>query len=264
MNDPTLLSSQPPSLVGSALPPPLERIDRADNPHTLLDVMLNGFYMIVLLRNRYSPADADVFRSRIRDFLGDVDKGGRRLGLGAEDLHLAKYAFSALVDETVMTSQSNLRASWERRPLQLELFGDQLAGDQFFDRLETLRREGVSRVQVLEVFHMALLLGFQGRFRIEGQEKLAYLTARLGDEIATLKGSRAAFAPRGLPPDTVRHKLRHEVPLWIIASAFALAGLLAYLGMRWWLERQTQNDLSAYSGVIKMPEQPAYITITLP
>lgn len=263
--------NQPPSLIASttgaapSLVAPADlRQDGIENAHSLLDLMLNGFYMIVLLRNRYSPSDTEGFRERVRAFLNYVDKGARRLNANIEDIHLAKYAFCALVDETVMTSQTALRPAWERRPLQLELFGDQLAGEQFFDRLEDLRREGAPRVQVLEIFHMALLMGFQGRYRIEGSEKLAFLTARLGDEIAQLKGARAGFAPHGLAPDTIRNKLRHEVPLWIIATAFALAGLLAFIGMRWWLDRRTEHDLSAYSGVIKMPEQPAYVTITLP
>jgi type VI secretion system protein ImpK len=258
-------ASQAPSLIGADNIPPLHaRVDAAENPQSLLDLMLHGFYMILLLRNRYAPADADTFRARVREYLDGVDKGGRRLGLATGDVHLAKYAFAALVDETVLTSSSSIRPAWERKPLQLELFGDQLAGEHFFDRLEELRREGVAKVQVLEVFHMALLMGLQGKYRIEGPEKLGFLTARLGDEIAHLRGARPGFAPHGLANDSVRHKLRHEVPLWVMASAFALAGLLAFIGLRWSLAHQTDADLLGYQAIVKMPEQPAYVTITLP
>ena len=52
------------------------------------------------------------------------------------------------------------------------LFGDQLAGENFFNRLESLRARGSAHLQALEVFHMCLLLGFQGRYIIEGSEKL--------------------------------------------------------------------------------------------
>jgi type VI secretion system protein ImpK len=257
--------TQAPSLIGADNVPPLHaRLEAAENPHTLLDLMLHGFYMILLLRNRYAPTDADSFRTRVREFLDGVDKGGRRLAIAAEDIHLAKYAFAALVDETVLTSPSSLRQAWERKPLQLELFGDQLAGEHFFERLDELRGQGAAKVQVLEIFHMALLMGLQGKYRIEGPEKLGFLTARLGDEIAHLRGTRPGFAPHGLASDSVQHKLRHEVPLWVMASAFALAGLLAFIGLRWWLDRQTGAELAGYQGIVKMPEQPAYVTITLP
>ena len=253
-----------PSLLASAPSGPLAPRAAAVEPKSLLDLMYDGFYMLFLLRNRHAPTDAEQFRLRLKDFLSVVDRGARKLHIPTEDLHLAKYAYCALVDEQVMMHQPALRADWERRPLQLEMFGEQLAGEHFFDHLEEVRQHGASRLQVLEVFHMCLLLGFQGRYLIEGSEKLSYLTSRLGDEIAHLKGKRAEFAPHALPADRVRHKLRTEVPVWVVCSVFALAGLLAFIGLRWSLDRQTQNDLGAYAQVIKMPAQTAHVTITLP
>lgn len=231
---------------------------------TLMDLMYDGFYMLFLLRNRYAPGDAESFRSRLKEFLATVDRGARRLGAPGENVYLAKYAFCALVDERVLSSHPALRPTWEQCPLQLELFGEQLAGQHFFDKLEQCRQEGAARREVLEVFHLCLLMGFQGKYLMEGTEKLGYLTARLGDEIAHLKGQRPAFAPHWQAPDRVRHALRTEVPLWVVGSVFALAGLLAYVGLRWSLERQTRADLAGYSDVIRMPAQQAHVTITLP
>jgi type VI secretion system protein ImpK len=99
---------------------------------------------------------------------------------------------------------------------------------------------------------------------LEGTEKLNYLTGRLGDEIAQLRGVRPSFAPHWAAPDRVAHALKRDVPLWVIGSVFALAGLLAFLGLRWTLERKTQSDLAAYSQVVKLAPQSANITITLP
>ena len=148
--------------------------------------------------------------------------------------------------------------------MQTELFGEQLAGERFFDYLDRLRQGGAARVQVLEVFHMCLLLGFQGRYLLEGPEKLAYLTARLGEEIAHLRGRRAAFAPHGERPDAVVNRLRTEVPLWVIGSVFALVAALGFAGLRYTLQRQTAADLARYSGVVKLAPQAANVTITLP
>ena len=135
-----------------------------------------------------------------------------------------------------------------------------------FDGLvrDFVRAQGARRLQVLEVFHMCLLLGFQGKYLLEGSEKLGYYTARLGDEIAHLKGKRAPFAPHWAAPDKVMHTLRHEVPLWAVASVVALFGLAAFIGLRWQLGRTTQGDLSAYQDVVKLPPRAAHLTITLP
>jgi type VI secretion system protein ImpK len=231
---------------------------------SLLDLMYDGFYMLFLLKNRYTPSDAETFRARLREFLAQVDRGGKRIEAANEDLYLTKYAYCALMDEMVLAQQGTLADSWRRNPLQLEMFGEQRAGGSFCDKLESLRAQGASKVQVLEVFHMCLLMGFQGRYLLEGSEKLGYLTARLGDEIATHKGQRAAFAPHAYAADRIRHTLRTDVPLWVLASVLALAGLLAFLGLRWALERRTRADLGAYSQLITLPAQAANVTITLP
>lgn len=57
-----------------------------------------------------------------------------------------------------------------------------------------------------------------GKYLLEGPEKLAYLTARLGDEIAHMKGKRAAFAPHWPLPDQIAHRLKREVPVWAIGA----------------------------------------------
>lgn len=231
---------------------------------TLLDLLYDGCYMIFLLRDGQAPGEAAEFRERVKRFLASFERGAQRLGAESESVYFAKFAFCALVDEVILMSDFRIRDEWERRPLQTELFGEQLAGERFFEYLDQLRQGGAARVQVLEVFHMSLLLGFQGRYLLEGPEKLAYLTARLGEEIAHLRGRRAAFAPHGERPDQVVHRLRSEVPLWVMASVFALVATVGFVGLRYALQYQTDADLARYAGVVKLAPQAAHVTITLP
>ncbi len=263
-----MLKAQAPSLLAEQ---DLARVDQRASAtasgreaRSLLDLLYDGCYMIFLLKDGQAPADASTFRERVRQFLAGFERGAQRLGTEADSVFLAKFAFCALVDEVILMSDFRIRDEWERRPLQTELFGEQLAGERFFDYLDRLRQGGAARVQVLEVFHMCLLLGFQGRYLLEGPEKLAYLTARLGEEIAHLRGRRAAFAPHGERPDAVVNRLRTEVPLWVIGSVFALVAALGFAGLRYTLQRQTAADLARYSGVVKLAPQAANVTITLP
>jgi type VI secretion system protein ImpK len=262
--------SDPPTLFGGTMSKPLRKQPQAAatiharEPRDLMDLLYDGFYMIFVLRGRAVPSSEEEFRHRLQTFLKSLERGAQRLNASAADVYLAKFAFCALVDEVVLMSRLEIRSDWERKPLQLEYFGEQLAGERFFEHLEKLRQEGAKRVQVLEVFHMCLLLGFQGRYVLEGSEKLGYLTARVGDEIAHLRGKRATFAPHWAAPDSVAHKLRAEVPLWVIASVFALVAVLAYLGMAGALTRQTADDLAGYANIVRLAPQAANVTITLP
>jgi type VI secretion system protein ImpK len=253
-----------PSLFGNAAPAAAAPAAPAQIQHSLLDLMYDGFYLLFLLKNKALPADENQFAIQIQKFLSDFEKGAKRLEVAAEEIFDAKYAFCAAVDETLLRCGGKIRASWERRPLQLLMFGEQLAGENFFVKLEALRTQGKARIQALEVFHMCLLLGFQGKYLLEGPEKLAYLTARLGDEIAAMKGQRASFAPHWELPDRIAHALKRDVPLWVMVSAFAFAGLVAFIGLSWSLSTHTENTMSQYGGVVKLAPKVANVTITLP
>ncbi len=163
----------------------------------LIDLLHDGFYLIFLIRNQYVPADAQRFREKILDLLNRFEQQAKKLQFSADDIHDAKYAFCALIDETIVTQQDpsyfNLQNAWLISPLQLSLFGSQLAGYQFFEILEQLRSRGKDRLAALEVFHYCLLLGFQGKYRIESIESLNHLVARVGDEIDYLKGKKLLF-----------------------------------------------------------------------
>ena len=262
-----MTTSKVPSLFGSPSPNHTAHAAPAAAPteaHSLLDLMYDGFYLLFLLKGKHAPQDAEAFRERIKQFLTAFERGATRMNASAEDVYACKYAFCATVDEAVLMSGFKVKEAWQRLPLQVQFFGEQLAGEQFFEKLEELRRQGAPRVQAMEVFHMCLLLGFQGKYLIEGSEKLGYLTARLGDEIARIKGQGAGFAPHWAAPDRIQHQLKNEVPLWVVASVFGLMALLAYTGLRWQLGQHTSESLGQAHHIVQLAPQVAHITITLP
>lgn len=232
---------------------------------TLLDLLYDGLVMLFLLKNKNTPAQADVFFQEVQRYLGEFERNARKQGCTAEEIYAAKYAFCASVDEFILANpEAAIHVEWERRPLQLVLFGDQLAGENFFKLLEEQRAFGAPRLQALEVFHICLLLGFQGQYMLEGPEKLAYLTARLGDEIASIKGQRAAFAPHWALPDLISHALKREAPQWVVAAVFSLIGLITFIGLSTHLSTTSRNALAAYQDVIQLGPRQANLTISLP
>ncbi len=252
-----------PSLLDTPINPRL-MAEPLFTAHCLMDLMYDGFYALFMLKNRCAPQDEATFSVKTLQFLHSFERNAKKLGASTEDIDASKYAFCAAVDELILRSQFNIRAAWERRPLQLVVFGDHLAGENFFVRLENLRARGTAHVQALEVFHMCLLLGFEGKYIIEGPEKLTYLTARLGDEIAQMKGKSAGFAPHWARPDQVVNKLRTDVPLWVICSVFALIAIMGYIGLNWSLSRATESSINGYNDIIQLAPHAANITITLP
>ncbi len=99
---------------------------------------------------------------------------------------------------------------------------------------------------------------------LEGPEKLNYLVARVGDEVVHHKGKRAAFAPHWAIPDRIKHVLRNEVPMWVIASVMALTGVLGFIGLRAYLDHETGMTLGGYQQIVKLAPRMANVMITLP
>ena len=234
----------------------------------LVDLMHDGFYIVFLIRNQYVPDNVDEFRQKIMDQLQRFELQAKKLQFSAEDIHDAKYAFCALLDETIVTQQDpsyfHLQNSWLISPLQLTLFGSQLAGYQFFDLLEKIRTRGKDRLAALEVFHYCLLLGFQGKYRIESIESLNHLVARVGDEIDYLKGKKALFSPFAALPDQIKNIIHKELPFAWILLFLLLFALLAFSGLRYMLSQQETKAMTQYNNVISAPAEQAHITIHLP
>lgn len=250
-----------PSLYGNTIS---EYRESSGTPRALVDLMHDGFYLLLLLKNRYFPADAASFAVDVMQLLDRFELDARQLDVSADDVYAAKYAFCAAIDEAVLGTDMAIRDEWERSPLQLRLFGDQLAGEQFFRELDEVRRRGSSSVQTLEVFYMCLLTGYQGKYMLEGKEKLDYLISTLDKEIAHLKGRRATFAPFWRAPDRVAHLIKAEIPMWIFAAGFSCLGMAGFAGLNWALAAQVNDTLGRYYELVKLAPKLAHIVITLP
>jgi len=255
---------KPPSGERRAAPSLLPRDVSGAAPDTLVDLMYDGFYALYLMQNGAAPHGADALAEHMIQFLGEVDRHARQAGVNQDDVWSAKYAFCAAVDEIILRSDFALRNEWERRPLQLRLFGDQLAGEHFFERLEDLRVRGAAHLQALEVFHMCLLLGFQGRYAMGEVDKLNYMTIRLGEEIARMRGKARGFAPHAARPDHVINRLRGDASLWVLTALFVLGGVGGFGVFRATLDRHADLALQQSQVAVTMPPPPATVTISLP
>lgn len=236
---------------------------------SLIDLLYEGFYIVFLLKDQYVPSDADKFREKMIQLLNDFEFQAKKLNFSAVDIKDAKYGFCALIDEAISTQKNDqllqLQNIWSINPLQLTLFGSQLAGYQFFEKLEILRANGKERLAALEVFHYCLLLGFEGKYRIESNHLLNHLTSRVGDEIDFLKGNKAEFSPFAALPDQIRHVIHRELPFVWILLFLLFFSVIAFFSLYFTLHQHNKTSLSNYENVIQaVVTEQAHITIHLP
>jgi type VI secretion system protein ImpK len=200
---------------------------------TLCDLLEEGWCLLSLLRGGAWPRDAAAFRARLEGLLTAFEAQALRHGKGA-GAGEAVYAFCALADEILLSGSSPLREDWERAPLQLTRYGDHLAGEGFFRRLERLRENPVDNREALEAFHACLLLGFQGRYLLQEPGALPWLTAQVGRELARIRGEEPAFAPHAEPAFRYPAPRHRRVPPWgysllLVMVALTIHHAFAYL-----------------------------------
>lgn len=217
------------SVTAMPLPTKAEAAQARTFSLTLNDMLEDGIYLLFLLQSGNAPNSANEFNKRIEHFLAQFEKNARNLGKPQQAVSEAKYAFCALMDEIILSSNFGIREDWERAPLQLRMFGEHLAGDRFFDKLEVLRTDPATHIEALEVFQTCLLLGFQGKYLLEGTEKLNYLISRVNQEITHVRGGKAEFSPNWKLPQRFQQYVRHELPLWLFFALLSVVGVSVFL-----------------------------------
>ena len=85
-----------------------------------------------LRANRQGVTDANAFRHHTREALKTAASQALAAGYTADDTRHATFAAVAFLDESVLNSQNPIFADWLRKPLQEELFGTHIAGEEFF------------------------------------------------------------------------------------------------------------------------------------
>jgi type VI secretion system protein ImpK len=152
--------------------------------------------------NRQSATNAETFRARMKQTLADAEQEARQAGYSSDDVRLAIYAAVVFLDESVLNSPLAMFSEWPRRPLQEELFGGHTGGEVFFQNLHQLltRPESEQLADLLEVYQLCLLLGFQGRYSRMDLGELRGLTLVVWDKIQRIRGRVGDLSPAWAPP----------------------------------------------------------------
>jgi type VI secretion system protein ImpK len=195
---------------------------------------------------RQQVQDPDRFRARMLQALKEISSTAARKGYSAEDIQEANFAVVAFLDETILTHDP-CSAEWARKSLGEELFGQRSAGEVFFKRLETLRanRDSQSLAEVLEVYYLCLLLGYEGKFAGGSKAELQLLMTNLRDRIEGIFGRSPEFSPDGKLPDEPQAAAPRADPLYRQIKIFAAAALglaiLCYVCFSWHLSSRSAD-----------------------
>lgn len=219
----------------------------SDKP-TLKGLVQDFISMALIVRRGRQVTSVQAFEASVDRFFANLERDARAANYSVEQVKDTQYALCAFLDESVLRSGDNeLRGHFELQPLQFRYFGVHLAGEGFFEKVEALRADVKQNLDVLEVYHLCLALGFEGKFSLGQKDQLRYLANALGQDIARYRKPPKTLSPDWALPDQVSQMLRHEVPLWVYLVLIALVCVAVYLTLDWLLDK----DVAALSEQIR-------------
>lgn len=209
-------------------------------PRTLKTLARDFISMVLMVRRGQQAESVERFLERVDEWLRTFEERARAENYSAEAVRDAQYALCAFLDESVLKGGvGNIREHVELHPFQYRYFGVHLAGEGFYDRLDSLRGDVRGNLDVLEVYHLCLALGFEGKYSLQNRDQLRYIANTLGQDIARYRQPSAANSESWKLPDQVGQMLRYEIPLWVYLIGIVVVCLIVYGALRWWLGSET-------------------------
>jgi type VI secretion system protein ImpK len=190
------------------------------------------FLIVIRMREAEDLGSPEALRKLILHYLDLFKKNCRAMSFDPSLVNDAVYALVALLDETVMSTPGECRNFWVTNPVQLELFGDNLAGEGFFKRLEKLMADPERMKDVLEIYYLCLSLGFEGKYKLGNAsernvaiDNLARLLLKAG------RHSITGLSPHGrrvLTKDLFKQGGGKIIPLWAVCTSAVILFII------WW------------------------------
>jgi type VI secretion system protein ImpK len=210
---------------------------RALSGRNLVDLATPVLELVMQLKAGIITPSNDL-RRRVDELLKEMEQRGDSVGYKAKQLQDAKFALSAFVDETVLTADFPLRDEWEKYPLQLEYFGEHLAGVTYFERLNALLGDLENNAEVLELYYLCMLIGFKGKYKIYLEDQLKGVIENVADHLRRVNRLRAgALSPHWKVTDQPEPQAAPTLPRWVKVGGSISLGLsiLIYLILKFWL-----------------------------
>jgi type VI secretion system protein ImpK len=183
------------------------------------------FLIIIRMREAEDLGDPATLRKLITYYIGLFEKNCKTIGMPEDSISESKYAMIGLIDETVLSVPGACRDYWISRPMQLDYFGDNIAGQEVYEKLQKMLLQPENKKDVLEVFYLCLSLGFEGKYKMFNPEERIAIMDDLGRKIRRTRiRVSAELSPHGKRAESADRRIKtFFFPLWLSCVLMAAA-----------------------------------------
>lgn len=189
------------------------------------------------IRATVNHPDPPGLRASLLRQINAFETTAREHGIANETVLIARYALCTVLDEAVSHMPWGGTAEWARASLLVTLYRETSGGEKFFLLLNKMSKEPAANIDLLELFHVCLALGFEGRFRVQdnGRAQLDLVRERLAQLIRKQRGDyERDLSGRWRGEQRRAQRFGGLMPLWVTGAvtSLVLLGLFLFLSFR--------------------------------
>jgi type VI secretion system protein ImpK len=193
-------------------------------------LILLGNLRVSLAQPRIAP-----LMDSVADAIQRFEQELRSAGLPEQQIVSAKYAICATADDIVQNLPGAERQIWTQFSMLSRFFQARTSGVGFFEELARVRANPALNIDLLELMHACLSLGFEGQYR-SGAGGDVMLQQIRRDVYQTIRHIRARtsdeISPHWQGQEIAPQHMRQSVPVWAVAAAVAVALLGVFVALR--------------------------------
>ena len=179
------------------------------------------------IRHALRHPDPAALHARLKEQVDAFEQAALAAGIGEEDVHTARYALCALLDDSAGATP------WGKQWAALGLLSDPRAGERFFALLDDLLGSPEAHAEMLDFFYACLALGFEGRYRAGdgGRQALTQVRTRVYEVIEARLGKRSReLSARWRGAEVRARGVPGALAIWGVVSACTLLLAALYFG----------------------------------
>lgn len=187
----------------------------------------------------------------LRNALGDAmrrfESQARAAGVPNDQVVAARYVLCTFVDQCAASTPWGSSGAWASHSLLVQFHNEAWGGEKVFQLLAKLGKDVPTNRNLLELLHVVLSLGFEGRYRgmDNGRAQLESIRERLAGLLRQHAGApEPELSPhwQGVASTT---RLRDGIPLWVIGALAALVLLVLFFILQFTLNSRTNATFNA-------------------
>ena len=180
---------------------------------------------VTRLRVTRHVSDPDALRNTLAQGVREFVAQAASASIAPERVMAARYVLCTMIDEAAASTPWGGSGAWARNSLLAMFHNETFGGEKVFQLMARLAEKPEANRDLLELIYCALVLGFEGRYRVidNGQAQLEAVRDKLAQILRQQRGDHPkALAEHWQVPPVQQRKGLSWLPLAVTAAVAAL------------------------------------------